>query len=372
MPPFDFLTKAQVLPEVPDQWILCCDLDAFYASVEQKLDPTLHGQPVIVGPNPHKGAKRGVVLTCSYEARKYGVRSAMPILRAAQLCPHAEYRFTGFDEYKKASRGVMAILAEYDQDLRVTSIDEAFLDVSEQAWSSEEVKWLAQTIQQRVWEEEGLGISVGASHTSTIAKVASSMDKPKGVTVIPKERFREFLDPLPLKVIPGVGKKSYAALVGQGFDTIGSLAKLDYGTVPTHLQSLWRRTHGISTGHTPKSHGRSHSREQTFGEDEGSPERLVEVISKLTERLLGDLGDQQFRTFSIKVRDQSFNTFSRSRSFPSPLPANNQRTLGLCLVTANELLEEFLSGEKRFRLLGVKASNFAAGQHTQRRLTEFL
>jgi nucleotidyltransferase/DNA polymerase involved in DNA repair len=301
----------------------------------------------------------------------------MPILRAHKLCPEAIYRYSGYVEYKKASKEVMAILSQFDTKIRQVSIDEAYLDVSEKVKFTDvsTIISLCKEIQDTVWNEASLPISIGASHTRTIAKIVGQLQKPKGITVVPKDKFRTILDPLPLRKISGIGKKTSEQLKQKGYETIGDVAQYSIKTVPGFLKEIWLRVHGFSTGRTPKTRSRSHSRERTFGTDEKDHLKLRKVLRNLTKSLLSGLGEEGFRTFSIKVRFSDFKTATRSRTFISYIQPKEENSIRICLLTANELFNEFLGSKNNspsFRLLGVKASNFSNHELAQRTLFDFL
>ena len=287
----EFFKENLVLPEVEERkWILHADLDSFYASVEIKLHPELKGKPVIVGPNPRHGAKRGVVLTCSYEARKFGVHSAMPIMQAHKLCPTADYSMTGFKAYQEESNAVMEVFSRFDPNLKRVSIDEAYLDVTGDGEKKQrDIKVICDRIQEQVWDEVSLPVSIGGSHTGSIAKIASQIAKPMGTLVVPKEKFREILDPLSLKIISGVGKKTYAYLQSKGYQKIGDIAKYEYSALSPNLRWIWLLVHGIKLPSQPRNSSRSHSRERTFREDIGDHLDIRKALRRLLFSLLEDL-----------------------------------------------------------------------------------
>jgi DNA polymerase IV (DinB-like DNA polymerase) len=382
----DFFKEHFNLPAVETKtWVCHADLDSFYASVEIKLRPELQGKPVIVGPNPNLGVKRGVVLTCSYEARKFGVRSAMPIMQAHKLCPDAEYSFSGFEAYRNESNAVMEIFRKYDPDLTRVSIDEAYLDISDKiniaTYESEQlkekkIKQICLEIQNKVWNEASLPVSIGASHTRPIAKIASQIAKPHGILVIPHHKFRNILDPLPLKIISGVGKKSFTRLKEKGYIKIGDIANLEYSALPSkHVQWIWLTVNGIQVNSSLKRRSnRSHSKERTFRDDIEDTLIIRQTLRKLLDSLLNDLSNE-FRTITVKLRDENFRTITRSFSFEfyiNPKNSDHQRS---CIKKANELLNDLFSELKhrKFRLLGIKASNFkTSSKKVQKSVKDFL
>ena len=339
------------------------------------MKPELNGKPVIVGPNPKLGAKRGVVLTCSYEAREFGVRSAMPILQAHKLCPNAEYSFSGFEAYRKESLAVMEVLSRFDPELKRVSIDEAYLDMSKPAeQKEEEIKSICDTIQKTVLEEVSLAVSIGASRTKAIAKIASQIAKPMGTLVIPKHKFREILDPLSLKIISGVGKKTYSRLQKAGYVYIGDVAKFEYASLPNkNLQWIWLTVHGIKLERYRKKSSRSHSKERTFRDDIDDHLLIRKSLRKLILSLLDEIR-YEFKTITIKLRDEDFKTITRSFSFDFFLNPSNESHKRDCIKKANELINISFNELKnrKFRLLGVKASNFKINTIVQRSVKDFI
>ena len=370
----NFFADNLKLPKVAiDRWILHADLDSFYASVEQKLHPELKGKPVIVGPNPKLGQSRGVVLTCSYEARKFGVRSAMPINQANKLCPDAYYSFSGFNAYNHESKAVIEIFKEFCSEISQVSIDEAFLDLSQsfKDSTSEEVTNYCKKIQREVLNKTELDVSIGGSHTKAIAKIASQLAKPRGVLVIEESKFRDILDPLPLDIISGVGKKSTIYLNQLGFEKIGDIANIPYQKLQKNLQWIWLTVHGIIIPKEPENSSRSHSKERTFNEDVSDHIILRKTVRKLLTSLLDKLEDEYFKTMTIKVRNKYFGTFTRSKSFPNYINSNDELTKKKLLIIANELLNEFLIDDQEFRLIGVKISNFKENKLIQSNLSKY-
>ena len=201
-------------------------MDSFYASVEMRERPEIRGKPVVVGADPRNGKGRGVVCTCSYEARGFGIRSAMPISQAFVLCPHAVFLPPDFPRYVQASADVMAILRSYGFTLQQVSIDEAFLDVS-RLGSFSAARELSSEIKKTVRTRLGLNCSIGVGPGKIVAKIASDFKKPDGLTVVEPADLEGFLAPLPVRKIPGIGKKSEADLLEIGIKTIGDLARYD-------------------------------------------------------------------------------------------------------------------------------------------------
>ncbi len=334
------------------------------------------GKPVIVGPNPKLGASRGVVLTCSYEARAFGVRSAMPIAKAHKLCPDAFYSFTGFKAYHAESKQVMALLKERCGEIKQVSIDEAYIDISGLLEDAQEetVKEFCLNLQKEILEKTQLAISIGGSHTKAIAKICSQLAKPHGVKIIPASKFREELDPLPLNIISGVGKKTYAHLQSQGYNIIADVAKKKKFTrLPPGLRWIWLTVYGIVLPQDPNQRSnRSHSKERTFSEDVQDHILLRKIVRKLVTELMTDLKGENFKTLTIKIRDSDFQTFTRSKTFQNFINPTSEEDVKLCIMTGNEMLNEFLVSNRSFRLLGVKASSFKESDLSQTSLFDFV
>jgi len=310
------------------------DMDAFYAAVEEHYTPELRGKPVVVGADPKEGQGRGVVTTANYLARKYGIRSALPISRAWKLAQAARRRgepeaiFVRGDHklYSEVSRRVMALLFEGADAFEPASIDEAYLDVSSLG-GFEAAADRARTLQAQIRQREGLTCSVGIGPNKLVAKIASDFQKPEGLTVVRPEDVQGFLDPMPIRVIPGVGPKTDALLRELGVRTVRDLRSVD----PSHLvarfgrwgHDIFNKAHGISEsgvgGHwEPKSVGE----QETFEHDTLAAAFILERAEHLAQevfRRLGAHGFRSFRTVTITVRFADFRTLTRSHTPPQPM-----------------------------------------------------
>ncbi len=347
-------------------------MDSFFASVEVRENPLLRGLPVIVGADPKGGRGRGVVSTASYEARKCGVRSGMPISRAYRLCPEAVFLPVHFPLYIATSERIMRIVEGYGEDLEPVSIDEAYLDVS-RADSFEAAAQLASRMKEEIWKKEHLTCSVGIGPSRVVAKIASDMKKPDGLTVIRPENVAGFLGPLPVGSIPGIGKKTEKALAERGISTIRQLADTDVQA----LQSLFGRwgvnmhmlAQGLDTSPArPVTETRSIGRETTFETDTDRVSVLEETIESLSARIHRSLMEEgyAFRTITLKVRDDRFVTHTRSQTLDhvSTEYATIRRI-------SRELLDEFMDGRK-IRLLGIRLSHLYRDHTLQASIQEFL
>jgi len=333
--------------------ILHVDLDAFFAAVEQRDRPELRGKPVIVGGDP--GA-RGVVSAASYEARAFGVHSALPLRTAAARCPHGVFLPVDGAKYRRESRRVMEILGRFTPLLEQVSIDEAFLDVagSEALFGPPEA--IAQRIKTAVRDEVELTASVGVATTKLVAKVASDLRKPDGLVVVLPGEEAAFLAPLPITRLWGVGEQTRAALADHGVRTIGDLAALPVDVLVrrlgVHGATLHERALGIDPSPvTPEVAAKSVSHEHTFDVDTADPEVIERTFLALAEGVASRLrvGGVRASTVVVKVRDSTFRTVSRQRTLPEPTDLADP-----IYRTALELARPEMRG-RRIRLIGVGA-----------------
>jgi DNA polymerase-4 len=350
----------------PVRTILHVDLDAFFAAVEQRDRPELRGKPVVVGgggPND-----RGVVSAASYEARKFGVHSAMPLRTAAALCPQAMFLPVDGRKYVQASEQVMAVLRRFTPRVEQLSIDEAFLDVTGTEalfGSGEEV---GRRIKQAVRDETGLTVSVGVAANRLVAKIASDLRKPDGLVVVPPGTEREFLAPLPIDRLWGVGASTRRGLADFGVRTIGDLATLPEDALRrrfgSHGPELILRAQGVGeTEVSGPEHAKSVSHEHTFDVDTSDWDVLEQTLLSLSEGVAGRLRDTGVRcsTVAVKIRDSEFVTITRQRTVDDPTDLTD-----VIWRTAVALVRREVGGMK-VRLLGVAAS----GLTEQRQLELF-
>jgi DNA polymerase-4 len=337
--------------------ILHVDLDAFFAAVEQRDRPELRGKPVIVGGGGPD--QRGVVSTASYEARKYGVHSAMPLRTAGRLCPNGIFLPVDGRKYQGVSRQVMAILRRFTPQVQPISIDEAFLDVTASRMLFGDGEAIARSIKETVVGEVGLTISVGVASTKLVAKVASDLRKPDGLVLVPPGEEAAFLAPLAISRLWGVGEKTALALREYGVVTIGDLAALPPEVLERRLgkhgASLAARARGIDpdpvvTGDPAKSVGHEH----TFDVDTSSREVIERTLLGMADGVAWRLraAGLHAATVTLKLRDSSFRTITRQTTLA--VPADLTEPIYEAAVT---LLRRELKGQ-RIRLVGVTASNF--------------
>ena len=334
--------------------ILHADLDAFYASVEVLDDPSLRGKPVIVGGAPHE---RGVVSAASYEARAFGVHSAMPLRTAGRRCPHGIFLPGRPDRYRDVSRQVMAIFASYTPLVEPISLDEAFLDVTASRAAFGDGATIARRLKARVRDEVGLVVSVGVATNKLCAKVASDLEKPDALVVVPPGTESEFLAPLPIRRLWGVGPQLQESLRDFGVTTIGQLAALDPGSLRRrfgrHGPELQARARGADPGrvetlHQPKSVGHEH----TFATDTADVRKLEATLLDLADSVAGRLRHHALAAGAVqlKLRYEGFETLTRQ----APLP-DQTREAEPIYATGLRLLRRTLVPGRGVRLVGLTA-----------------
>jgi DNA polymerase IV len=346
-----------------DASILHVDLDAFFAAVETLDDPSLRGKPVIVGGL----GSRGVVSTASYEARTYGVRSAMPMARARQACPRAVFISPRMARYVEKSHEVMAILTSISPLVEQLSIDEAFVDVAGARRMLGDPREIAALVRRRVLDEAGLCLSVGVASTKFLAKLASDLAKPDGVLVVEPGTERAFLAPLPVSRLWGVGPATQTSLERMGLRTIGDVAATDErGLVRTLGASLGAHLHALARNDDPRDvvperEAKSIGAEETFATDLHTASTCERELVRLTDRSCARLRTAGFRarTVNVKIRFGDFETRTRARTLAEATDVST-----VVLDVARELLAEFDVG-RGVRLLGVSLSQLDAAAATQ-------
>ncbi len=359
--------------------ILQVDMDSFFSAVEVRENPELKGLPVIVGgkikAEEEKATEepdrkiRGVVSTCSYEAREYGVHSAMALSKAYELCPDAKFLPVNMPLYKRVSGEIMVILRKYADKIEQVSIDEAFLDISTKVRDWNDAREYAQMIKKVIQEREGLTCSIGIALNKTIAKIASDFVKPDGLTVVEQEKAREFLAPLLVKKIPGVGPKTEEMLKKMGIEQIGQLASCDVQKLVAKFGKYGKRLHLIANGIDESEvaeewQRKSLSRERTFAEDTKDASVLNKCLDRLAEEVYNATkeGGFVFKTVAIKVKFEDFAIHTRANTLKS-----FHSDLNTLRKTAKELMTEFIEGKgKKIRLVGVRVSNLGVVDEKQR------
>ena len=333
--------------------VLHVDMDAFYASVEQRDDPNLVGKPLIVGGT----AGRGVVAAASYEVRKYGVHSAMPMSTALRLCPHAVCVRPRMARYKEVSDQVFGVFNEITPIVQGLSLDEAFLDVTASQALFGDAVAIARRIKSRIKEITGLTASVGVASNKLVAKIASDLDKPDGLTIVPEGRIQAVLDPLSVRRLPGLGRKSGEKVEAAGIHRLGEL-RVAPDTVLRPLfgrytQRVRERAAGIDDRPVvPDRDEKSLSAEETFERDIGDPRVLQAELTRLAELACERLRRKQLMAgcIGVKIRREDFVTFTRQRAVAPP--THDGRTVA---NVARDLLARWLKSAPgaKLRLLGV-------------------
>ena len=334
--------------------IVHVDMDAFFASVEQRDDPSLRGKPVAVGGS----SQRGVVAAASYEARRFGVRSAMPSVRAARLCPELIFRKARFDVYKQISQQVRAIFLDYTSHVEPLSLDEAYLDVTDDLRGIGSATRIAELIRQRIREETGLTASAGVSYNKFLAKLASDQNKPDGLCVIRPGEGARFVAGLPVRRFHGVGPRGAEKMARLGIETGADLAAKDIAFLRANFGSfadyLYRAARGIDLRRVRADRPRkSVGGERTFGHDISSGaalraalDTIVDIVWERIER-----AEARGRTVTLKLKHIDFTLLTRARSLPRPLTGKAEfARLG------HVLLEEVLPLAQPIRLMGLTLS----------------
>jgi len=340
------------------------DLDAFFAAVEQRENPELQGKPVIVGGQPDS---RGVVSTCSYEARSYGVRSAMPLRTALKLCPMGIFLPVNMKLYQSVSRQVMKIMSEYSPLMEAISIDEAFLDVGGCERLFGTAKQIARLIKRRIWQEQNLRISMGISYNKYLAKLATELGKPDGLKVIGAGDVPDILTPLPVGYLWGVGEKTLAILIARGINTIGDLRQFQPSALQRLVGSAADRLLQLSNGIDermvgPTAEPSSMGKEITFAEDVADYSFLRDVLLDFADHLAHRLRKKKMitRTVILKVRYADFRNITRSRTFAEA--TDSERVI----FEQVELLLAKLGGRnEKVRLIGLSLSNLSSSDLQQ-------
>lgn len=344
--------------------IIHIDMDAFFASVEQMDCPAYRGKPVIVGGSPKM---RGVVSTCSYEARKYGIRSAMPLQEAGRRCPHGIFLPGRMERYQEISRWIRAIMLEYTPLVEPLSLDEAFLDLtdSEQLFGTAES--IAKEIIIRIEKEVGLPASVGVAHNKFLAKLGSDLHKPRGFVVITPESVLEFLAPLPVRRLWGVGSKTAEVLHKLGIQTIGDLQRMSVSILKSRLGenggALYYLARGIDDRPvTPEEEAKSIGHEVTFAVDTGERDYLEGVLLGLCERVARRMRKQGITggIVTLKLRNNDFRTITRRTTLAVPTDFEE-----VIFEQALALAKAADWGGKKLRLIGVSLSGLQKGSSQQ-------
>jgi len=346
--------------------VLHVDMDAFFPSVSLLTRPELKGKPVIVG-----GGNRGVVLSATYEARQFGIHSAMPMTRARRMCPQAVIVEPDHAAYARVSAGVMEIFRSITPLVEPLSLDEAFLDVAGALRRLGGAAHIAELIRSRVYDEQGITCSVGVASTKFVAKLASTRAKPDGLLVVPADRVVEFLHPLPVGALWGVGERTEEQLTRLGLRTVGDIARTPLSTLERALgQAAGKHLAALAWGQDPRSvvphePEKSIGAEETFGTDVDDPAVIRRELLRLSERVSARLRQQGYRgrTVSIKVRFADFTTITRSKTLREATDVTRE-----VYAVAGALFDALRLDRARLRLVGVRIEGLVAADTVDEQL----
>jgi DNA polymerase IV (DinB-like DNA polymerase) len=340
--------------------ILHCDLDCFFAAVEIRDNPEFSGKPVIIGADPREGKGRGVVSTCSYEARVFGLHSGMPISQAFHRCPNGIYLKPNFNKYNLASKHVMEIIEKYSQNFQQVGSDEAYLDLSDICLNYEEAKKVAKNIQNEVKDNVGISISIGIAPTKSLAKIASDFKKPNGITLFTPDNFKILLRDKDITCIPGIGKKTKIHFVKKGIKSVGDILNMSLSEMirlfGKHGKWIWHVANGLDNRKVKEFHeGRkSISAERTFFTDTDDFSKILSKISEINKKIHKTVLKHHisYKTITLKIRFEGYHTYTRSRTLQYYIQ-DAHKVLKIIL----ELFKEFAKNDKKVRLVGIRLSN---------------
>ena len=342
------------------RYIVHIDMDAFFAAVEQRDNPAYKGKPVIVGADPKDGKGRGVVSTCSYEARKFGIHSALPISIAYRKCPNGIFLCVNMSKYAHESHKIFEVLERFTPDIEPISIDEAFMDISGSWHLFGTPLETCRKIKDAIEKETGLTASIGLAPNKMTAKIASDIDKPDGLVIVDKEKLLDFLHPLPVEKLWGVGEKTKTELVKIGIRTIGDLAKHGIDELEQYFGKngvhAWDLANGIDPREVePVDEIKSISNEHTFEKDTGNLHEIKDALMHLSEKVSRRLrkAGLKGKTVTLKIRFSDFKTFTRAHTIKAPTNFVDDIYKN-CLRS----LDEFDIKKRSVRLVGAKVSNF--------------
>lgn len=330
------------------------DINAFFASIEEREHPEYRGKPLVIGAPVKEGQGRGIVNTCSYSARGFGIKSGMPVSEAYKLCPNAIFLKPDFEKIEKVSENVMNILKKYADKFEQGGIDEAYLDVT--SYGIDGAVNVANLIKEKIFESEAITCSVGIGSNKLIAKMASDFQKPDGLIVVRENEIKKFLFPLPVEKLLGIGRKTKVKLEEMSIKTIGDLAnyriqKLErkFGVMGFYFHQM---ANGIDDSEVAAySERKSFGREITFERDVDDNERIIKTAEALSEQVIEDSKGFSFRTVTVKVRYENFETHTISKTLS--VITNSCENLKFF---AKQLLIPYI-GKNKIRLIGVRVTN---------------
>jgi DNA polymerase-4 len=341
---------------VENRKIIHIDMDAFFAAVEQRDFPEYRGRPVIVGGAPDS---RGVVAACSYEARKFGIHSAMPSSRAWRLCPHAIFLRPRFSMYRRVSNEIRQIFQTVTELIEPLSLDEAFLDVTDCPHCNGSATRIARKIKQAIRDRTRLTASAGVSYNKFLAKIASDMDKPDGLFLITPEQGPSFIEQLPVRKFFGIGKATEAKMKSLGIHTGADLKSFSLEQLQYTFGKVGKFYYQIARGNDPRPVNRHRARksigtETTFEHDLDDTDQMMEILNRLAEKVINGLQEKNFmaRTITLKVKYDDFELITRSHTQDDPFVDVDR-----IINKIADLLVKTEAGKRKVRLLGITASN---------------
>jgi DNA polymerase-4 len=339
-----------------ERLIIHVDMDAYYASIEQRDNPELRGKPICVGGSP---SGRGVVTTCSYEARKYGIHSAMSAYKAQRLCPDAIFVMPRFSVYRDVSKQIRNIFHEYSDIVEPISLDEAYLDLSSNKKALVNPREIAKEILDRIYNETGLTASAGVSFNKFLAKVGSDFNKPNGITVIMREDADAFIDNLPIRKFFGVGKVTEKKMREHGINTGSDLKKYSLFELNKMFGKSGIYFYNMAHGNDTRRVGSYHSRksighERTLQEDLEEHDEIIEILEGIAERLSNSMKRYKLKgkTITLKVKYHDFRRISRSITLKAEIYESD-----IIMQNILRLIPRTCIGKKRVRLVGISMSN---------------
>ena len=350
--------------------ILHCDLDCFFAAVEIRDNPQYKDKPVIIGADPKEGQGRGVIATCNYQARKYGLHSAMPISQAYRKCPHGIYLRPNGSKYQQASNEVMEILESYSSEFQRVGTDEAYLELTKEAKDYEEAKRIAEAIQKEVLEKVGITISIGIAPTKSLAKIASDENKPNGITVVKPDNIFNFLKDMDITRIPGIGKKTKLYFYKNCIKKIGDIINTPLPKMielfGKHGRWIWNVANGLDNRKVKEFHEerKSISAERTFYTDTDNFNEILSKFEEINKKIHKSIIKHQttYKTITLKIRFEGFQTYTRAKTLPFHIQDEHQ-----VLTIILQLFREFSNNKKKVRLVGIKLSNLKTNQKVRQR-----
>jgi DNA polymerase IV (DinB-like DNA polymerase) len=341
--------------------ILHVDMDYFFAQIEERENPQFKGGPVVVGADPKGGRGRGVVSTANYEARKYGIKSGMPISKAYQLCPRAIFLPVNIELYEKVSEKIMEIVKKYSPVYEIVSLDEAYLDISScKDWK--EAENLGKKLKKEIFEKEKLTCTVGIGPNKTVAKLAAEKAKPNGLKIVKPEEVEKFLDPLDVDDLPGIGPRTAEKLRKIGINKIFELKKLSKEKLKEMFgkigERIWERARGIDEEPvSPEEVIKSIGRQITFERDTRDAKLIFGTFEKLIKEVYEELiqNNFSFKTITVICRFKNFETHTKSKTLKKPT-----KDFEIFKKEAKKLLLKFLiENKKPVRLIGLRVSNLS-------------